>query len=159
MANTNAPYGFKPWRSSNGGVFDLDYGTLAGTVAQGDPLVRDSGTGNLKVHTAGAAERIVGVASMAGVANDVIGYFPADADTLFRTQSYRSTVLDNTYLYKAYDIAGTTGATGVDTSGATHPIFRVTQFAPDTTVGAYAEVIGMFQVSGYTGQGVFVQDV
>jgi hypothetical protein len=67
-----------------GSTPELSWITLSGTVAEGQPIVRSSGTG--VVATGGAnTGGVLGVAQAGGVSGDVIPYIPATPDALFRT--------------------------------------------------------------------------
>ncbi len=156
MANTQAPYGVRPYRSSRSdSAFPMDTALFTGTApAQGDPIVRDSVTGKVKIHTAAAAEPILGFCAWAPLSTDTeVSFYPADFDTIFVAQSYQSTALDQTYVGLAYEFAGTTGVFGVNTSATTRPVVKILGFHPNTTVGAYADLLIVVIKSGYTGVG------
>ena len=156
MANVNAPYGFKFYRDNKSLAPAMEWGTLDSgqTAAEGDVLIRNS-SGNLALHTGGAFEYPWGVAAAPGNPGDSIPYYPAEYSTLFKAQSIQSTVLDQTYVHKVFEVSGATGVMGVNTSGVTYPTFRVIDFLPGTTIGAYAELIGIFIRTGYEAAGGF----
>jgi len=158
MANTQGPYGARPYRSSRSSSgFPVEVEAYTGTApAQGDPLTVDSSTGKVKIHTAAGVESIIGFCAFAPQSHEtVVSYYPADPETVFVAQSYQSTALTQAYMHLAYEFGGTTGAFGINTSATAHPVVKVLGFHPETTIGAYADLLFIVQKSGYTGQGDF----
>lgn len=140
MANVNSPNGFQPYMNPNVGAVALRRVTLGGTVTAGDVLKRSSGLG--VIYDGGAL--VIGVAAESGVSGDVIPYWPAGAGIEFQAQTSADATYAVTNNGGAYDVAGTTGVQYVNLNDTTGECFRVLRRYPDSEVGNYARVIGVF---------------
>lgn len=70
---------------TGGNTPELEYVTLGGTVAEGQPIVLSSGTGVVATGGGTNIGGILGVAAAGGDSGDVIPYIPALPNALFRT--------------------------------------------------------------------------
>lgn len=74
-----------------GSTVELPTITLGGTVAEGQPMIYSSGTGVVAVGGSDTTA-VFGVAAAGGVSGDVIPYYPALEDALFRTADVSAAV-------------------------------------------------------------------
>lgn len=68
-----------------GSTVELPTITLGGTVAEGQPMIYSSGTGVVAVGSTDTTP-VFGVAAAGGASGDIIPYYPATEDALFRTK-------------------------------------------------------------------------
>ena len=165
MANTNAPYGFRLWTTTNPatGATAVTPGAAAGgtyassgalavasatTLKVGDPLKSSLGLGYLAT----------GTNAIFGIVNSPVPNFgetatqkhypeliPADGDKIWRCQSIGTTNASVGYVgvaAKKYRIGATTsGYLGIDLSHFTGGVLQVVGLAPGSAFGTYAELL------------------
>lgn len=153
MANTNNPHGFRYEHSLRGPEVVLQTTTLASGVGviAGDPIGVSSGKGILAVTTTAS---ILGVAAetitaSAGVEKEC-KYIPADESNVFSIQA------DGNFTaglnYSARSITGSTGKVVLDTDDTDPGIFQVHGLKSGSAWGTYAQVLGVFKKSAFSGQ-------
>lgn len=146
MANRDNASGFRWYRTKGANAPIMDHCTLGGTVAVGDTLVISSGTCTIGLTTSTA---VYGVAAQAGVSGDVIAFYPATPDQEFEAQC--SGTFAASMIGGMYDIEGTTGIQEVNEDSTSYPLFQITGYNDNDTVGANTRVRGIFAHSSYTG--------
>jgi hypothetical protein len=120
MSLPNAPFGFRPIKTLNGGDIRIGRYTLASSSARvfkGDVLDLANSSGLVTRHIASSVERVVGVAAAdsgvpvaGGVAN-----FPVydDPSTVFEAQCNNATAVTQVKFGNPFRIVATTGDTSL----------------------------------------------
>ena len=175
MANTNAPYGFRLYTTTNPatGATAVTPGAAAGgTLSASGPLPIASAT-TLKVgdpihSTNGLGVLAVGTNAVYGVCNSPVPGFletatqkhypeliPADGDKVWRVQSIGTTNVTQGYIgvaSKKYRIGGSTsGYQGIDLTHTTGGVLQIIGLAPGSALGTYAELLVLIARGAFYG--------
>lgn len=119
MSLANAPFGFRPIRTLNGGEIRIGYYNMASTSARifrGDVVGYINSTGTVSRWTASMVERVLGVAakdSLSSGATAVRTNFPVydDPATVFEAQCNNATAVTQVKFGNPFRIVATTGDT------------------------------------------------
>jgi len=175
MANTNAPYGFRLWTTTNPstGAVGVTPGAAAGSsVSASGPLPIASAT-TLKVgdpikSSLGLGYLATGTNAIYGICNSPVPNFnetatakhypeiiPASDQNIWRCQSTTTTGLTQAYIgvaKNAYRIGGTTsGYQGIDITHTTGGVLGIVALAPGSAFGTYAEVLVVIRRGAFYG--------
>lgn len=119
MSLPNAPFGFRPIKTLNGGDIRIGRYTLASTSARvfrGDVVDLANSTGLITRHIASSVERVVGVAAKdSGVISGQQTDFPVydDPSTVFEAQCNNATAVTQVKFGNPFRIVATTGDTSL----------------------------------------------
>jgi len=176
MANTNAPYGFRLWTTTNpatGAVAVTPGQAAGGTYSSSGPLAIASAT-TLKVgdpikSSLGLGYLATGTNAIFGICNSPVPGFgetatakhypeiiPADGDKIWRCQSIGTVNASVGYIgvaSKKYRIGGSTsGYQGIDLSHSTGGVLQIVGLAPGSAFGTYAELLVIIARGAWYGQ-------
>lgn len=132
MSLPNAPFGFRPIRTLNGGDIRIGRYTLASTSARvfkGDVVDFVNSTGLCVRHGASSAERVLGVAAKdSGVISGQQTNFPVydDPSTVFEVQANNTGAITQAKFGNPFRIVATTGDTTLGYSKETAALASAT---------------------------------
>lgn len=119
MSLPNAPFGFRPIKTLNGGDIRVGRYILASTSARvfkGDVVDFVNSTGLITRHIASSAERVLGVAAKdSGVIAGQVTDFPVydDPSTVYEAQCNNATAVTQVKFGNPFRIVATTGDTSI----------------------------------------------
>lgn len=143
MANSNSPYGFRPYSQQDGGVGSvLKTVTLASGVGckPGDILTLASGYCSLIGATGTSADFVAqGYVTAAAGEQQKVSALPLYPGVKLR---FQTSTLSAGNVGTAYDIVPTTGAGYLNTGATSYAQITIDDLAPGSAYGQYAEALG-----------------